>query len=202
MTPWKTAADSALGSRLLARQDCQHLLLLGAGTMAPHLVRAHLSVRPSIKKITLWNRTVGKASALVEQLSSHQEIQGRSIEVTEDLQAAARSADLISCGTAARRPLIKGEWLKAGCHLDLVGSYTEEMRESDDNAVRRSLVYVDYARFTPEECGDLSQPLGRACCIPVTFWATSSAFVRARCPAGLPRTQLPCSKTAVAVTWT
>ncbi|MEM7170302.1 MAG: ornithine cyclodeaminase family protein [Pseudomonadota bacterium] len=159
MTPWKTAADSALGSRLLAREDSRELLVLGAGTMAPHLVQAHLAVRPTIKQVGLWNRTPERAQALVDQLTPEVAAQGISIQTIRNLEEATRTADIISCCTAARGPLIQGDWLKPGCHLDLVGSFTEEMRECDDQAVRRAILYVDYDRFTPDECGDLCQPL-------------------------------------------
>ncbi|MDJ0610848.1 MAG: ornithine cyclodeaminase family protein [Kiloniellales bacterium] len=155
MTPWKTAADSALGARFLAREDCRSLLMVGAGVMAPHLIRAHLAARPAIGEVTVWNRTPETARALAAALQE----QGIAAGAGEDLEAAARRADLISCATGATRPLIRGDWLRSGCHLDLVGGFTPEMREADDEACRRAEIYVDSRWFTLGYCGDLTRPM-------------------------------------------
>ncbi len=155
MTPWKTAADSALGARLLAREDAAHLLMVGAGVMAPHLIRAHLTVRPAIRRVTIWNRTPDRAAALASTLA----LDGVEIATSKDLEAAARQADLISCATGATAPLIHGAWLKPGTHLDLVGGFTPEMRETDDAAFRRARVFVDSRWFTIGHCGDLVAPM-------------------------------------------
>lgn len=155
MTPWKTAADSALGARLLAREDAAQLLMVGAGVMAPHLIRAHLAVRPSIRRVTIWNRTPGRAAALAAGLA----LEAVKIAASEDLEGAARQADLISCATGATVPLIQGAWLKPGAHLDLVGGFTPEMRETDDAAFRRARVFVDSRWFTIGQCGDLMAPM-------------------------------------------
>ena len=155
LTLRKTAADSALGSHALARSDVAVMLMVGAGALAPHLIQAHLAVRPSIKEVLLWNRTPARAHAVIEALS----LPGCHLAVADDLQAAARRADLISCATMARAPLILGAWLKEGCHLDLVGGYTPDMREADDEAMARGRVFVDSRRFTLEECGDVMAPL-------------------------------------------
>ncbi len=157
MTPWKTAADSALGARFLAREDSRSLLMVGAGVMAPHLIRAHLAARPGIEEITLWNRTPQTARALAAALRE----QGFAAAASEDLEAAARRADLISCATGATEPLIRGDWLRPGCHLDLVGGFTPEMREADDEACRRAEIYLDSRWFTLGFCGDLTQPMER-----------------------------------------
>ncbi len=155
LTLRKTAADSALGSRMLARSDVAVMLMVGAGALAPHLIQAHLAVRPSIEEVLVWNRTPARAQALVENLS----LPGHRLGWADDLAAAARRADLISCATMARSPLIQGKWLKAGCHLDLVGGYTPDMREADDAAMAEGRVFVDARRFTVEECGDIMAPL-------------------------------------------
>ncbi len=159
LTPWKTAADSGLGSRLLAREDCQSLLMVGAGVMAPHLIRAHLAARPGLTQVTVWNRSPDRAETLAANLAPELAARGAEVSATRDIETAARRADLISCATAANDPVIKGAWLKPGCHLDLVGSFTEDMRECDDDGVRRAQVFVDHKKFTPYEIGDLSQPL-------------------------------------------
>ena len=76
-----------------------------------------------------------------------------------DRRQAVAAADIISCATLSRTPLVEGEWLRAGQHLDLVGAYTPEMRESDDKAVGRARVYVDTRAGALKEGGDIVQPL-------------------------------------------
>jgi len=155
LTLRKTAADSATGADYLARRDAEVLLMVGAGAMGPHLVMAHCAVRPSIRRVLVWNRTAARAERLAADLS----LDGVSIEATTDLEGAARGADVISCATMAEQPLIKGAWLRPGTHLDLVGSYQPQMRESDDDCIRRSRVYLDSRFFALEKTGDLCQPI-------------------------------------------
>jgi ornithine cyclodeaminase len=155
LTLRKTAADSALGADYLARRDVAVLLMVGAGNQAPYLVAAHLAVRPSLRRVLIWNRTASKARDLAALLAR----QGIAAAPAENLARAAGEADVISCATMATAPLVSGEWLKPGCHLDLVGGYTNSMREADDAAVRRASVFVDSRRFTIGQCGDITQPM-------------------------------------------
>jgi ornithine cyclodeaminase/alanine dehydrogenase-like protein (mu-crystallin family) len=152
LTYRKTAADSALGSSLLSRPDAETLLMVGAGGMAPYLLAAHRALRPSIRRTILWNRSAGKARALAELCGG---------EAVGDLESAVRSADIVSCATASTAPLILGEWLKPGAHLDLVGAFTPDMRECDDEAVIRARLFVDSRWFAIDQPGDLSSPLRR-----------------------------------------
>ncbi len=154
LTYYKTAADSALGARFLARADAQTLLMVGAGAMAPHLIRAHAAVRASVRRVLIWNRTPARAARLVKELR----LEGVELEVAPDLQQAINQADIISCATMSPSPLVRGDWLRPGAHLDLVGGFTKDMREADDQAVRRSRVYVD-SRETALHCGDIAAPL-------------------------------------------
>src|SRR3954467_317605 len=154
LTAWRTACASALAASYLAREDASHLVMVGAGALAPHLVRAHASVRP-IKRVTLWNRTRGNAVKLAFGLS----VGGIEPELADDLEAAVREADIVSCATLSAEPIVRGKWLKKGAHLDLVGAYTPKMRESDDDAVKRARVYVDTRAGAPKEGGDIAQPL-------------------------------------------
>lgn len=155
LTLRKTAADSATGADYLARRDAEVLLMVGAGAMGPHLVMAHCAVRPSIRNVLLWNRTAARAETLAADLK----LDGVAIEATTDLEGAARRADVISCATMAEEPLIRGAWLKPGAHLDLVGSYQPQMRESDDECIRRARIYLDSRYFALEKTGDLCQPI-------------------------------------------
>jgi alanine dehydrogenase len=150
----KTAANSALAATYLARKDSKTLLMLGAGAMALPLIEAHCAVRP-IRRVLIWNRTPARAEAVAARVK----LPGVSTIVADDIRRALDEADVISAATMSHTPLIRGEWLKAGQHLDLVGGYLEEMREADDEAVRRSRIFVD-ARFTAAaHAGDICQPL-------------------------------------------
>ena len=154
LTARRTACASALAASYLARDDAAHLVMVGAGALAPHLVQAHSAVRP-IKRVTLWNRTRGNAVKLAFALS----LRGIEPEIADDLETAVREADIVSCATLSATPLVRGKWLKKGAHLDLVGAYTPKMRESDDDAVKRARVYVDTRIGAPKEGGDIAQPL-------------------------------------------
>jgi len=154
LTAWRTACASALAASYLAREDAAHLVMVGAGALAPHLVRAHASVRP-IKRVTLWNRTRGHAVQAAFGLA----VSGLEVEVSDDLEAAVRDADIISCATLSSTPLVCGKWLKKGAHVDLVGGFTPKMREADDAAVKKARVYVDTRAGATKEAGDIVQPL-------------------------------------------
>ena len=158
LTLRKTAADSALGTRLLARGDVETLAVLGAGAMAPHLIQAHCAVRPSIKRVQIWNRTAAKAEIVARDL----DLDGVEVTATGDIEAAVRGAEVVSSATSATEPIIMGAWLQPGCHLDLVGSFTPDMRESDDEAVKRSTLFVDSRWFAVHQPGDLAQPIANA----------------------------------------
>jgi ornithine cyclodeaminase len=154
LTFWKTAANSALAASWLARPDAATLLMVGAGALAPHLVRAHCAVRP-IRHVLIWNRTAANAERMVAAVARP----GLTVEVAGDLATAAQSADVISCATMATTPVVRGEWLKPGTHLDLVGGFRPDMREADDEAVRRARVFIDAWFTAGDHCGDICQPL-------------------------------------------
>jgi alanine dehydrogenase len=154
LTFWKTAANSALAASWLARPDAATLLMVGSGALAPHLVRAHCAVRP-IRQVLIWNRTAANAERMAAAIAQP----GLTVEVAGDLAAAVARADVISCATMATTPVIRGEWLKAGTHLDLVGGFRLDMREADDAAVRRARVFIDAWFTAGDHCGDICQPL-------------------------------------------
>jgi ornithine cyclodeaminase len=155
ITCWKTAADSALGASLLAPADPQTMVMLGAGAMAPWLVRAHRSVRPSIRRVLVWNRTPARAETVAAGLRA----EGVAAEATADLAAAVRQAQVISSATRTHTPLIEGTWLRPGAHLDLVGGYTPDTREADDEAAHRSRVFVDCLESAFDGVGDILAPI-------------------------------------------
>jgi alanine dehydrogenase len=154
LTTWRTAAASALASRYLSRADSSHLVMVGAGALAPYLIRAHASVRP-ITRVTVWNRSATAAASLAATL----ELAGVSITATSNLQAAVETADIVSCATLSPIPLISGAWLRPGTHLDLVGAYRPDMRESDDACAVRSRLWVDTRAGGLLEAGDIVIPL-------------------------------------------
>lgn len=154
MTYRKTAAISGLGAARLAPPEPEELLVVGAGGLGPHVAMAHLAARPSLRRIRIWNRTADRAAALADRLSA----QGLAAEAAPDLDAAVASADVISCVTMSTAPLVKGALLKPGAHLDLVGSYQPDMREVDDDAMRRGSVHTCCDRGW-DETGELTLPV-------------------------------------------
>ncbi len=154
ITLWKTAANSALAATYLARKDARTLLMVGAGTLAPYLARAHCAVRP-IAEVMVWNRTAGNAERMAAALARP----GLTVEVVGDLAAAVARADIVSCATMASAPVIKGAWLSPGVHVDLVGGYRPDMREADDEAIRRARVFIDAWFTAADHCGDICQPV-------------------------------------------
>jgi len=153
LTLRRTAAASALAAGFLARPDSAVHLMVGTGALAPYLAAAHATARP-IRRILLWGRNPAKAAALAARLVSD----GLAAEPVLDLAEAVASADIVTCATLTSEPLIRGEWLCSGTHLDLVGGYTPQMREADDEAVRRARVYID-TEAALHEAGDIVQPL-------------------------------------------
>lgn len=158
LTVWRTAAASALAAGYLARPDASRMAMVGAGALAPHLIRAHGAVRP-IDHVTIWNRGRARAEALAEGLKGA--LAGVTITVATDLENAVREADIVSCATLAANPVVEGTWLKPGAHLDLVGGYTPAMREADDAAVTRASLFVDTRAGALKEAGDVVDPIRR-----------------------------------------
>jgi ornithine cyclodeaminase len=154
LTARRTAATSALAARYLARADAQTMLMVGTGRLSLNLCQAHSVTRP-LKRFLIWGRNAQKANETVAEARAL----GLDAVAVDDLASAVGEADIISCATLSHAPLIKGEWLRPGTHLDLVGAFKPEMRESDDEAVRRSSVFVDTREGAMKEGGDIVQPL-------------------------------------------
>jgi ornithine cyclodeaminase len=155
LTARRTAAASGLAATFCARKDAATHLMVGAGALSQPLIEAHRAARPSINKNLLWARDAEKAEEKIAECRKA----GVTVEYARDLEAAARTADVISCATLSSKPLIRGDWLKPGAHLDLVGAYLPELRESDDAAVKRSTLFCDTRAGALKEGGDLLQPL-------------------------------------------
>jgi alanine dehydrogenase len=154
LTRRRTAAASALAARFLARPEASRLLMVGTGALAPHIIDTYTTARP-ITAVRVWGRTAERARAVAASFA------GRSIDIEaiDDLEAGVRWADIISCATLATAPLVRGAWLRPGQHLDLIGSFTPEMREVDDEALARSRIYVDTREGALAESGELVQAI-------------------------------------------
>ena len=150
MTLRRTAAASALASSYLSRRKSSKLLMVGTGNLAPHLIAAHATARP-IHDVCIWGRRKEAAERLAATLAAA----AFDVTVSENLQQAVGQADIISCATLAIDPLIKGDWLDAGQHLDLVGAFKPGMREADSNAISHADVYVDTKAGGFSEAGDI-----------------------------------------------
>ncbi|XP_058105670.1 protein SAR DEFICIENT 4 [Magnolia sinica] len=142
ITLWRTACVSALAAKYLVRQDAEVLVMIGAGSLASYLISAHLAAIPSLKKVVVWNRTAKKAQDLAKEMEEG-ESGSVSFQHGECLDEVVAMADVVSCATRSEIPLVRGKLLKAGAHLDLVGSFNHSMRECDDEAIGRGRVFVD-----------------------------------------------------------
>ncbi|MBB2486688.1 ornithine cyclodeaminase family protein [Mitsuaria sp. WAJ17] len=156
LTRWRTAAVSALASRLLSRPDARRLLLLGTGELACPLVQAHLSVRP-LEEVLIWGRRPAQVQARIEALRARG-CRAR-LAAAEDLKAAQQSADIIVAATGSGEPLVFGELLPPGCHVDLLGNHRPDQRECDTALVQRARVYVDSRANALREAGELIIPM-------------------------------------------
>ncbi|WP_018701198.1 ornithine cyclodeaminase family protein [Amorphus coralli] len=157
LTAWKTAADSALGADFLARPDIETMLMVGAGNMAEPLIRAHKAVRPSLRSVTIWNRSRPRADALAARLGDLE----MDLAIADDLDAAVEQADLVTTATMSETPVLTGARLRPGAHVDLVGAFTPTMREADDDVLTRGRLFVDCRHTTIGEIGELIDPMER-----------------------------------------
>ena len=154
LTARRTAAASALAAGFLARADTRRLLVVGTGRLAGNLAAAHSCVR-ALDSIRVWGRHADKAGSVAKALAR----EGLPAKPAGDLAQEVEAADIVTCATLSTEPLVKGEWLRPGTHLDLVGGFRPDMREADDEAVRRASVFVDTFAGACSEAGDIVQPL-------------------------------------------
>ena len=150
LTAKRPAAASALAARHLARPDAAKLLLVGTGRVARELAHAHAAVR-TIRRVEVWGRDFAKAERLAFELSK----EGCDVVAVPDLRAAAGEADVISCATLSKEPLLHGNWIAPGTHVDLVGAFKPNMREADEALMRRASIFVDTRTGALTEAGDI-----------------------------------------------
>ncbi len=150
VTKWKTAGDSLYAARLLARPESRAITIVGAGTVARSMIKAYAAAFPGAR-FTVWNRSPGAAERLAAERAD--------VAAATDLEAAVRGADIICTATMATKPLIAGDWLQPGQHLDLIGAFRHDMREVDDAALQHAHLFVDSFQTTLDHIGELRIPL-------------------------------------------
>lgn len=150
VTKWKTAGDSLLAARKLARPDSRNILIVGAGTVGRSLRQAYGAAFPNAR-FTVWNRSAPNAEKMAAEYPR--------MQVATDLESAVKAADIITSATMSTEPTLKGEWLQPGQHVDLIGAYRPDMREINDDAIRRARVFVDSYDTTVHHIGEIKTPI-------------------------------------------
>ena len=163
LTLWKTVADSLLGARYLAPSDAKSLAVIGTGPIAKGLLEGYVTLFPDLTDIRIWGRTRERAQA-------HAEAVPFPLTVCDTAENAVRGADIVTSATASRSPVIKGNWVKPGSHIDLVGAHGPDLREADDVLISSASLFVDSCETVLEHIGEL--------CIPIAKRLISPADVR------------------------
>ncbi|WP_179378092.1 ornithine cyclodeaminase family protein [Jannaschia marina] len=156
VTKWKTAGDSLLAATRLARPDSRRILIVGAGTVAASLHAAYSAAFPGAA-FSVWSRTAANAAAFAE---------AHGADHATDLATAVPAADIVTCATMTTEPILRGEWLRPGQHIDLIGAYRPDMREADDGALTRASIFVDVRATTMDHIGELRIPLAAGTITP------------------------------------
>jgi len=154
LTAKRTAAASALAASYLARADASVLLMIGTGALSKNLIQAHANIRP-ITKVYLWGRNFKKAHEIALEFAND----ALEVIAVNDYIPYLGKADIISCATLSKTPLVFGQHLIDGQHIDLVGAYKKDMREADDEAVLKSTVFLDTFQGGLKESGDIVIPI-------------------------------------------
>ena len=150
LTKYKTAGDSLFAAMKLARPESKTILIVGAGTVGRSLRAAYGAGFPEARFL-IWNRNIARAEALARDFSN--------TDVAESLADAVQQADIVTCATMVTEPILQGEWLKAGQHIDLIGAYRPDMREADDAALKKARIFVDSRATTIKHIGELKRPI-------------------------------------------
>lgn len=154
LTFWKTVADSLLGASYLAPNDAKSLAVIGTGPIAKGLLEGYVTFYPDLTDIRIWGRTQERAQAIADEVTFP-------LEVCDTAEDAIRGADIVTSATASKSPVIKGDWVKPGAHVDLVGAHAPDMREGDDALISHSSVFVDSRETVLEHIGELRIPISQ-----------------------------------------
>ncbi len=179
LTARRTAATSALAASYLARADAKRLLVVGAGRIAMMLPAAYHAVRPGLTEIVVWARRAGEAEDLARTCRDA----GLPVRAAaaEALEAECRAADIVSCATLARAPVVRGAWLAPRSHLDLIGSFAPDMREADDDAIAQASLYAD-TEDALQKSGDLLGPIASGAITAAHLRGTLADLARGSVP--------------------
>ena len=154
LTFWKTVADSLLGASYLAPNDAKSLAVIGTGPIAKGLLQGYVTFYPDLTDIRIWGRTQERAQAIADEVTFP-------LEVCDTAEDAIRGADIVTSATASKSPVIKGDWVKPGAHIDLVGAHGPDMREADDVLISSASLFVDSRDTVLEHIGELLIPIGQ-----------------------------------------
>ena len=156
LTVKRTAAASALASSYLSKKNASSMLMIGTGALSINLIKAHTSVRP-ISTVYIWGRNFNKAQSICDELQN----ENFSIKSIKNIETKISEVDIISCATLSKTPLVLGSHLKEGQHIDLVGAYKPDMREADDDTIKKASIFLDTYQGGLKESGDIVIPLQR-----------------------------------------
>ena len=154
LTFWKTVADSLLGAHYLASSDAKSLAVIGTGPIAKGLLEGYFTLYPQLTDIRVWGRRRERAQAIADDVPLN-------VVVCETAEAAVRGADIVTSATGAKSPIIMGQWIKQGAHVDLVGAHGPEMRECDDELLSTAALFVDSRETVLEHIGELRIPIAK-----------------------------------------
>ncbi|MBB4523032.1 UNVERIFIED_ORG: ornithine cyclodeaminase/alanine dehydrogenase-like protein (mu-crystallin family) [Rhizobium sophorae] len=188
ITGRRTVATSALAAKYLSRPDSSRLLVIGAGRVGSLIPEAYRAVRP-IEEVKVWDMNQEATRRMVQDL----EAKGIRATAVEDLRDAVAWADIVSSATLATEPIIKGDWLRPGTHVDLIGGFTPKMREADDATIAASALYVD-TQEALHEAGDLVQPMKSGLIDEKSVRATLAELARADIPVRRDTVEITCFK--------
>ncbi|MDJ1009396.1 MAG: ornithine cyclodeaminase [Paracoccaceae bacterium] len=152
VTKWKTAGDSLLAALRLAPPRVETILLVGAGRVASSMYAALGAGFPGAR-FRVWTRNPARAETFAE---AH-----LGTEPVDDLERALGTADIVSSATMATEPVLRGDWLTPGTHVDLIGAYRADMREADDEVLTRGRLFVDARSTTIGHIGEVMDPIAR-----------------------------------------
>ena len=154
LTSKRTAAASALASTYLSNEHTASMLMIGTGALSGELIKAHAAVRP-LQKVYVWGRNFEKARKVCKALQKEK----FELQAVETIESIISEVDLVSAATLSKKPLVKGAYLRAGQHIDLVGSYRPDMREADNATIEAATIFADVKEMATKESGDLCVPL-------------------------------------------
>ena len=154
LTFWKTVADSLLGASYLAHKDARSLAVIGTGPIAKGLLEGYVTLFPDLTDIRIWGRTRARAQAIADEMTFP-------LVVCNSAEDAVRGADIVTSATASSSPVIKGDWVKPGAHIDLVGAHGPDMREGDDALISHASLFVDSRETVLKHIGELRIPIAK-----------------------------------------